>query len=247
VVRWRRLRLYFVHQNINGARTATCTTSGDEKLMGITVVLLNYSRPHNMHKLITSIRKQTVPTEIIFVNNSSYVSTDAELVISNSHNLGCYVRILAAHYASNQTVVFIDDDLAINDRKMFESLASLEAPITGAWGRNVDFTSEKPYSSQPDVQKGLCNVIKGRFMCFRKTILNQVPIGDGSQPDGMFTDDIYLSLMAGMGKPVHSVSEYIRGCLDELEKVDTGLCSRPTHYDNRDALCKWWYENHKKK
>jgi hypothetical protein len=108
-------------------------------------------------------------------------------------------------------------------------------------GRNVDLKSEHPYTEAPDVLDGFCNVIKGRFVYFDKSLLDIIPVGSG-HPADPFNEDIYLSLRAGNGRSVHYVSPMIRERLTELELPISGLCSKPDHYAKRDAICRWFEE-----
>lgn len=211
---------------------------------GTTVILLNYQRPQNMARIIESIKMQTVPTEIILIDNSDSNTkfNDVDLLIKPSRNLGCYIRLLMAHYAKYDHIVFMDDDLCINNKNLFNEIdPTILTLIQGAWGRNLDFSSDKPYSGQPDKLNGLCNVIKGRFIWFVKTMLRRVPIGGGYHPYDPFNEDIYFSLSVNN---VHVVQPFIRVSLDELEVGITGLQSDPTHYLKRDEFCRWWKEQH---
>jgi glycosyltransferase involved in cell wall biosynthesis len=109
---------------------------GDDRIMGISVILLNYEREHNIAKITESIRKQTVPAEIIFINNGGDLVVDADVIVNNNQNLGCYMRILMAHYAKYEHVLLMDDDLMIADELLFRSLEESvwDAKIVGAWG-----------------------------------------------------------------------------------------------------------------
>lgn len=217
----------------------------------VSVILLNYARPHNMDRVIGSIKMQTIETEIIMVDNSNdrYMYGLADKLITPSKNLGCFIRLLMAHYASHQYILLMDDDLVITDKNLLKDTIELyqhqcsisQGGIMGAYGRMVDFTSDKPYSGQKDIIMGKANAIKGRFMFFHKSILDRVPIGSGSHPYDPFNEDLYFSFMAGQGKPVHYVSEYISTRLQDLDSAGA-LCSEVNHMDKRDAMCRWFAE-----
>lgn len=212
----------------------------------ISVILLNYQRPHNMARIIASIKAQTVPTEITLFNNRpdcQWGEHKPDRVITSDTNLGCYARLLMAHYAKYDYIVTMDDDVAISDPQLFEYLLAHHQPgsILGAHGRNVNFANDNPYSSQPDVTNGACNVIKGVFMFYPKALLNQVPIGDHTDN---LDDDIHISLSTGGGKAIHQVDLGVRIHLIELETQPSGVSAQPGHYERRDEFCREWARRH---
>jgi len=59
-----------------------------------TAVLLNWKRPDNLKELISSIRSQSVPIEILLWNNNPDDKTryDVDIQVDSSTNLMCWPR-----------------------------------------------------------------------------------------------------------------------------------------------------------
>ena len=212
--------------------------------MNVTCIMLNYQRQKNVHRIIRTLKKQTVNLKIVLVNNgSSYTPEDADdtpdEVWNMPYNIGPFARWFAA-YAQEGWLYIQDDDVIPRDDNVVEDLITLamERPraITGMWCRNVHFSD--PYYRHNDQPKdGSTNYVKAIAMAIhRKTMgMLRFPANDIGR-----SDDIHASLEIGRGEKVHHVSFALRKRMKHLPQLGVGLCHQSGHYLERDQFCGWW-------
>jgi glycosyltransferase involved in cell wall biosynthesis len=218
----------------------------------VTAVLLNYKRPDNTAVLIESLYSQTEPVSILLIDNGKESRKWAvDRVVRIPWNAGCYVRTLFALYVNTEWVVTIDDDLMLGDTELLgESLriAEQHSLITGAFGRRL---SKVPphYEGRPDADRSeFCSVVKGRFMVYRRSLLDRIPLGTLMQQNDyrIRCDDLCFSLETGHGESVHWIDFGLRRRLIELPwSSDMGLEHHPDHYRIRERFCAEYFEQRK--
>ena len=207
----------------------------------VTAILLNYARPDNLRLLIEELRGQTEPPEIWVIDNAGRGEFGADRTVHIPWNAGVSIRVLMAVYVATPWVMFLDDDLAPCDEQFIEDALGVatERPnvITGAYGRRL--AGEWPQYRED--AWGAVEIIKGRFMLFRRAILDNVRLpAVPPDLDVRFCEDIHLSLEAGRGEPVHWADRGLLGRLRDLPGWDGGLSSRAGHDHERNRFCEWW-------
>lgn len=211
----------------------------------VTAILLNYKHPENLARLIQVLKQQSHVPAIMIVDNSGH-GIAGEQCITMPFNSGCYSRILLAPYVRTPWIGLIDDDSCPDDNEFIADALKLakDAPtiITGAFGRELNWNSDKPYS-QGDDAWGWVPVVKGRCMFFHRDLLNNIPIGSGMwQPHwdtGIYNEDVRICLAIEHGKAHHWSDKVLASRLVEIDTGDQ-LHNRQDHYDARDAYINNW-------
>ncbi len=133
------------------------------------------------------------------------------LAVQSSRNVGCFPRWWLASLADTEYVCSMDDDLAFADERVLADAVAYaqrhcRRGIIGLFGwRRVE---DKDYRHGEHIQKPpgheWVDVIKGRFMFFRRELLDRVPLALPGLPvmGGIRQreDDIILSLCIGAGR-----------------------------------------------
>jgi len=204
----------------------------------VTAILLNYKRPANLPRLIASLKAQSVPVEIVVIDNGMKSNPYTEYGVGLTWNAGPYVRYLVAALAKTPWVAFFDDDLCPGDPDFIGDaldIATCHEGITGTFARRLSLTP--PHYREPDVI-GEAELIKGRFMLFRRDLLERMHL---TRPwftrYAMHCDDLYISLEIGRGQPVHWADKGLKARLEELPAGDVGLEKQPDHFLLREAFC----------
>lgn len=215
----------------------------------VTAILLNYKRPENMEALIESLHSQTEPVSILLVDNSGQMEQwDVDRTVYAPWNAGCYARTIFALYAETKWVMMFDDDLMPNDARFVEDalrIAEQHRFITGAFGCRLSKTPPH-YMGRPNVDStGPSPMVKGRFMVYRRSLLDCVTLGGLMQYKRyrIRCDDIYLNLLTGHGNPVHWVDVGLRQRLKELHPGRVGSEFTPGHYETREEFCAAYFRS----
>jgi len=171
------------------------------------------------------------------------------LVVNSSENLGCMPRWWLASLADTEFVCAIDDDLMPADEKVLEDAMQVcdeKCPegIVGFFG--WERVEGKHYKGARHINGSgkdrRVDLVKGRFMLFRRALLRNVPLVPPFSLDGLDVrelmrrcDDIYLNLMISRGRPgYHLVPGVLGKRWKSLGKQDKrALASNPGHYDIR--------------
>lgn len=160
----------------------------------VTAILLNWKRPHNIHKVIKSIRSQDVPIDIWLWNNSNIVEQfDVDQYFHSSINLKCFPRWCLASMVQTKYFFVIDDDIMFSDNRVISDCikhSNIEDLIIGHTG--VILNDEKIYFDSEhfsNVAKSVyVDIVKGRFMFMKQSLMNSVTM------DVSFTcEDIKIS------------------------------------------------------
>lgn len=203
----------------------------------VTAVLLSWKRQANMPEIINALHSQTVPVEIWLINNAGCEDFGAERLIAMPWNAGEWARYVVAGRVETEYCLFQDDDFKLGDPTFVEQAISrheVQCPehIIGVAGRELQPT---PPHYTPDVTYGYCHILKGHFQLFKSDIVRRVRI-----PRHPSASDIYWSLDAGGGEPVHWVSAYLRERMLTLDRQQVGYEFRPGHYAEREEVCAAW-------
>ena len=210
----------------------------------VTVCLLNWARLENVGRVLESIATQTLPVRVFLWNNGEPRVWDAgdeiTWTVRSSRNAGCFPRWLMASLAETEFVCSMDDDLVFSDERVLEDAVAAcreECPdgIVGFFGwsevEGQDYRGGVHHNGTTAGTR--CDVIKGRFMFFRRRLLERVPLGWPVEANP-HADDIYLSLCISGGRPGHHLIP-ARLChrWEELPGRGAGVSSRPGHYERR--------------
>ncbi len=90
----------------------------------ITVLLLNFKRPQNLPRIISSLKQQTIPVQIFLWDNSGegYQDERIDLIFNASDNQGCSPRWLMALYSKTPYIMTHDDDYVITKNDTIEKI-----------------------------------------------------------------------------------------------------------------------------
>jgi len=220
----------------------------------LTVCLLNWRRPENLHAIVEALRRQTCKPAIFLWNNSGlpFFHEGIDWQIDSDRNVGCSARWIMGAYATTECVASLDDDLLPGDDDLLQdamdSLFRLGGPVgmaIGAFGVVLDPIadySEAAHVSTPQKDTRV-DIVKGRLLLTRtRDLLLALPSlfpGDGKPA---CEDDIALcGALAGGAHGYHHLPGIFRGRLVELDAGGVGLQDRPDHYDRREAVRREWF------
>ena len=223
----------------------------------VTVVLLNYKRPHNLIKVIHSLNNQTVRPAIYLWDNADTplskhyggykenVGTD--WYVHSSRNEFCPPRWWMAAHAPTEYVMTCDDDLMPGDGKLIEDLISQMSvldyfSIIGAFGKQLQ--SDVDYEHCPAAERGeFCDIILGRMMFMRTDSLQASLHGYWHAfRNDLITDDIAISsLMGGVANRRHYCSPVFNDRLVELPD-DHATCREEGHFIRREEARRRWFK-----
>lgn len=225
----------------------------------VTVVVLNWQRPQNIAAVLDSIASQTVPAQVCLWNNGEPLPVRehplVKAYVESSRNLGCFPRWALAALADTEYVCSMDDDLVFADTRVLEDAVGAcrrECPdgIVGFFGWSEveakDYRHGRHHNGTTTGTR--CDVIKGRFMLFRRALLERVPMEipplAGLDAVSHREDDLYLSLcISGGRKDWHRIPALLGKRWKELPQRGASASAQPGHYRRRDRavrLIKQW-------
>jgi len=202
------------------------------KSQSVTAIILSFKRPQNLERICTNLRKSGIVSEIIIWNNNPdlTIKSKRDVVINSSKNFKPFTRYAAVMLASNDTIIFQDDDLLCSPKDvvaLHSEFTRNENRIYGFFGRNLENSKLIP---NVDFY-GEVDIVLGRFTLFSKNLLSKV-YGDylklGPIERG---DDIAFSLLTGQK---HFCMKTTVLELDPQHKV--GLASEPDHIKKRQEM-----------
>ncbi len=226
----------------------------------VTVCLLNYRREQNIGAMLDCLARQTLPLQVYIWNNGEPLKYQTgggapcpiemhPLVarhVQSTANLGCMPRWWMASTADTEYVCSMDDDLLFKDERVLEDAvkASKEGCPDGAVGFFGWCDVEgKGYQGARHINGSRedrhVDVIKGRFMLFRRALLDRVPLRPPipEADEVLFRcDDIYLNLCLSGGEPgFHLVPGILGKRWKELGQGGQSLACQRGHYKKRGA------------
>ena len=167
----------------------------------ITSIILHYKRPENVDKWIEGIKTQTIPSKIMVWDNSGdfpeKYKKDIDVYIQSSVNFYCQPRFLMGGFVQSKYTYNQDDDLAINDKYLFEKFIehSEKYPdyVIGWNGRifDKDINWDKAYQSpghgfvdaMEEKDEMSIDMINVGVSFYRTALINQIPINPFQNED----------------------------------------------------------------
>lgn len=223
----------------------------------ITVVLINYKRTKNTHRIIDSLRRQTISPIIYVWNNGNepFENPDVDWVINSNQNVHGHPLHFLYQYASTEFICRMDDDLIPADNFVFEDVIDFmldygrSQRIVGGYG--VILKDGKNYQESTQVGCGPhykpiesntpIDIVKGRIMWFRQEFASEIP---------MEKSHVHVDLTTSFGlskgrRQFHIIPHFLEGRLHELEdRYDNGgeggYSRRNDHYESRNQLTQSW-------
>jgi len=231
----------------------------------ITSILIHYQRSENMKKIIEGIRHQTIQSDIIVWDNSGDCPGDGvDVMIRSSHNFHCLPRVLIAGTVKTEYIYNQDDDLAINDKFLFEKFITMSKRypdyVIGWNGRQFhkDINWEKAYSFPnkgsgggwwdyaPIENETSIDMINFGVSFLRTELINQIKINPFvlgyTEEEYKYGDDIIISsqLQKKRTMDFKLLSNY--EWLNEFENRGGALSKQSRHMVVRDELCRRIWE-----
>lgn len=240
-------------------------------MSSITVLLLNYKRPHNLTGIVNSLKNQTIPVNIILWDNSgnsAFFDERIDLIIRTSENKGCSPRWFTALYAKTKYIMTHDDDFLITKSNTVEKIVNCleeqenERTIVGYEGIVVDinhsYKKHVEYANRYGFQKNKfgtvapryshikssqrVNLVKGRLMATRTE--NIAKYIDFPTLLKEREDDITVSAMIGGKEKIHLIPYFLKGCIEEIEdpkSANLGNKDNPQHDKSRNTAFKYYF------
>jgi len=229
----------------------------------ITTILLHYKRLENMKRVIEGIRDQTVASKIIVWDQSGDCPADGvDTMIQCTENFYCQPRILMTGFVKTKYVYNQDDDLAINDKHLFDKFISVAQRypdhVIGWNGRRVSGIKnwDKAYSfpeggwvdAMPIDDHSSIDMINFGVSFFRTALINQVPINPfchATEPitenEMKYGDDMWVSkwLKYKRVMPFKLLDHY--EWLNEYPERGTALSKQSGHMEVRDSLMRRFF------
>ncbi len=216
----------------------------------VTIALLNYRRPGNILTILDHLADQAVPVQVYLWDNSTGILDTSvtchplvKLYIAPNLNLGCFPRWQMLAWADTEFVGTIDDDLCPGPELIGRAVAACRERcpdgLVGGFGMNP--VEGKSYKAAQHIhlpkEDRRVEIVKGRFMLFRRALLERVPLSPPAwsegEPMAFRCDDIYLSLTLGRGEATHLVPGSLRGQCHELGGQQVALAAQRGHYELR--------------
>lgn len=232
----------------------------------ITAIVLHYNRQENIKRVMDGIRSQTVPCNIVVWDNSGNypVGSGEDIVLKSEKNNFCLARYSLIPTIRTEHIFNTDDDLAINDRTLFEKFLEFSGrhpkAVIGWNGRKFHpkINWEKAYSF-PNLGFGggwvdfnpqeniLCDVINFGVSFFPVSLFKGVPLdpysGEFAVSENQFKhgDDIWISaVMEKYGVEKRVMPFNLKPVFEWLDE-GVGLSKQGGHMDRRDELCKRFF------
>ena len=218
----------------------------------ISVIILNYIRPHNLDKLLPYINKHSLINEIIVLHGNPIYYKEYKFNkvknykdFENNKLYGGARRFKGIQYATNNIIMFLDDD----SLPSYELIDNLYNTLTDNYDKNTiygsinRFCNKKGYSSF-NKYKYNHNVILTPCILTKKIIIqtfNETYFNSfkewfikykGNCEDLAFNLFIYTFYKE---RPI-----VVEGNLKELD-ITQGYSSKKNHYQVRNNFCKKFY------
>jgi glycosyltransferase involved in cell wall biosynthesis len=237
----------------------------------ITILLLNYKRPHNLSGIIDSLKNQTVPVNIFLWDNSGNSMFDdprIDLIFRTSENKGCSPRWLTALYAKTKYVMTHDDDFLIAKPDTIEKIVKCldeqknEKTIVGYEGVFVDinksYMEHVEYKNRYQFQRNKFGIVASRYSHLKSSVKVHLVKGRlmATRTENISKyidfpvllnereDDITVSAMMGNGEKIHLIPHFLKDCIQEIkdsESAKLGNKDNPKHENSRNAALKYYF------
>jgi hypothetical protein len=210
--------------------------------MSTTALLLNWKRPDNIPLTIKSIRDQSADIKIWLWNNNpaDTAQYDVDYQINSPNNFKCWPRWLLGSMVTTKYIFTLDDDLQIakpdhisNCIRYIETKpADTILGYTGVILQQNKSYWQSPHITSPDAKRDIqVDIVKGRFMFMRASILGKVMLENEPQ------DDIKISSYSK-----HKfIPAMFHGSLRDLPEGTVSLFKQPGHSDKRVTAAKKYF------
>ena len=215
----------------------------------ITAIIPHYyaERRSNLMIIVNSLLGGTLPpSEILIWNNehNATIQVSGALVIQSPRNVGAQARVVAAMIARGERLLFLDNDMSVNDRtveNLYQWSLKLDGVVT-LEGRERP-TPLTPYQRWPKIYgKGLTEprpvfLSLGRGEMMRRSVLQSVASDFPFEPTTVM-DDLHLSnCFMKRGVSVNVIpSKAGESDLRDLPMGGVGLCRTPDFVENRNRV-----------
>jgi hypothetical protein len=149
-----------------------------------TAVLLNYNKKTSLKNTVSSIRSQSIPIEIILIDNSGRhecSDIDCDILLSSSVNLHCKIRFLISVYANTDIIFTLDDDVVLHDHNVIANYVKFLTQYKYKTecvcvDRDNHYLLPNKKSVEVENQWITTSYGKGRFLMFHKKYLDNIKI-----------------------------------------------------------------------
>ncbi len=199
----------------------------------ITLILLNWKRPHNVRRIINTYLPLRRIDEIILWNNNlecKFKIHHQKIKYFESKNYFTISRYAATFFARNDDIIFHDDDLLLKEdqiEELFKAHLTYPHSIVGCFGRNLE---KGAYIKKHSF--GKVDMVLGRVMLFQKSLIGNF-VKNCPPFHGTLEDDILFCL----SQDKKSVAIHV-GVIEELPKK-YALSKRPYHIARRQEMVKY--------
>ena len=237
----------------------------------ITILLLNYRRPHNLGVIIDSLKNQTVPVNIFLWDNSGnsiFYDSRIDLTFRTSENKGCSPRWLTALYAQTKYIMSHDDDFLIIQRNTIEKIVNCleeqenKKTILGYEGVcvniNKSYTEHVKYENRYKFQENKYGIVAARYSHLKSSVRVHLVKGRlmATRTENISKyidfptllnereDDITVSAMIGEGEKIHLIPRFLKDCIQEIEDPNSsqlGNKDNPEHDNSRNLAFKHYF------
>ena len=212
----------------------------------ISVIILNYNRPHNLVDSLPVLNKYKLIDEIIVLHGDPnfYKDFEHDKVINikdfnNNNFYGGARRFLHINSVKNNIILFLDDDTLPEEKYINDLYLKLTSnyeknTIYGSYRRKCDSTGYNTSS------KNYNTILTPTLMCKKNIIEKYNEIYFNKFKDWFIKykgncED--LSLNVFINKYYNETPEYVPGKIKELDNK-SGYSSKKNHYIVRNNFCK---------
>lgn len=196
---------------------------------GLSIIITTYKRNHSLKLLIKDLEKQILefPLEIIIVNNNKKdikIKSNLKIkIINNKNKNGCSQRYkLAESLAKYKTIIFLDDDVHIIDRRFVSEFKNFHhkksrVDIASSWcssfdSNNLDYFSAKPINFNNFDSEKEVDLIGPGISIFNKNILTEKVTNIPKK--FRLADNVWFSLQTSI---IHKTKKYYFPSKNKIE------------------------------
>lgn len=219
----------------------------------VTVCLTNWRRPALLVQLVQDILKQDLRAEVFLWNNGDEIDVDGvDWVVNSTRNMICWPRWFMAAHSNAEFVVVIDDDVRMKTSSVltkalsvlcsshFNTIVGIEG-VNLIRGKNYQEADHVRICDDHRVKLVPCDIIKGKFMCFRAAALRQASIH--LRPVFQREDDIIISAALSGAMPQRHLCAADIWPDVELINAPHSLWEQSGHFESRDMAAKFYFSN----
>ena len=214
----------------------------------ISVIILNYNRPHNIETILKKIRNYNLIDEIIISHGSinfykkyNYNKVKNIIDIKNNNIYGAARRFLNIKYVKNDIIMFLDDDILPSENLVNEAYNKIINSNTNTfYGKYKRTCNKNGYIPKSDITNNI--ILTGLSFCRKNIIQEYLNNKNGFTKYKKFIieqkgncDD--LAFNAFIINHYKTKPQYLNGSYIELDK-SKGYSSQKEHYKIRELFCK---------